>query len=89
MAKPLIYDKTITIRVTAKKHKRYMEYCRKYDISLNQLTRYVLDKVTSNIDVDIIESIMKDKAKNIEKLIEISNDIREDEEIDNINIMIE
>lgn len=57
MAKPLIYDKTITIRVTYKQHKKYLQYCKENDITLNQLARFVLDKAVSKKD-DIVNKII-------------------------------
>lgn len=57
MAKPLIYDKTITIRVTQKQHSKYLKYCEDNDITLNQLARFVLDKATSKKD-DIVNRII-------------------------------
>ena len=57
MAKPLIYDKTITIRVTQKQHNKYLQYCEDNDITLNQLARFVLDKATSKKD-DIVNKVI-------------------------------
>lgn len=56
------YNKTITIRVSEDQYERYHSYCYVYDVALNELARFALDKAVSGKDADV-EKLIKIHAQ--------------------------
>ena len=54
-----LYDKTITVRVNAEQYERYKEFCLTHRVQLNELVRFLLDRVVCGEDEELMKILQQ------------------------------
>lgn len=64
-----LYDKTITVRVNAEQYERYKKFCLAKRVQLNELVRFLLDRVVANEDKELLKIIGRYESLNTLKVL--------------------